>query len=153
MRPLVRRVSLGIAVLGLVGCGYVRLLRPSVLKQLNPNVVRLVNELPATDDVNEALIGRLFAHGGAADVTVGRDGVMRVDVRVPRDEYLWKPTVIIMPRAVNSRSTFPTTTASSTWRFFREMAGARSSTSRSGSVVAPESASTSRATTSSAAPS
>ena len=46
-------------------CGYVRLLRPNVLKQLNPRVVRLVNELPATDQVNEALIGRLFAHGGA----------------------------------------------------------------------------------------
>jgi hypothetical protein len=28
------------------GCEYVRLLRPSVLKQLNPRVVRLVNELP-----------------------------------------------------------------------------------------------------------
>ena len=32
------------------GCGYVRLLRASVLEQLNPRVVRLVDELPATDD-------------------------------------------------------------------------------------------------------
>ncbi len=30
----------------LTSCEYVRLLRPSVLKQLNPRVVRLVNELP-----------------------------------------------------------------------------------------------------------
>ena len=80
------------------GCEYARLLRPSVLKQLNPRVVRLVNELPATDDVNEALIGRLFAHGGAADARVGGDGVMRVKVNVPPDEYLWEPAVIIMPR-------------------------------------------------------
>lgn len=79
-------------------CEYVRLLRPSVLKQLNPRVVRLVNELPATDDVNEALIGRLFAHGGAADATVGDDGIMRVTVHVPENEYLWEPAVIIMPR-------------------------------------------------------
>lgn len=80
------------------GCDYVRLLRPSVLRQLNPRVVRLVNELPATDDVNEALIGRLFAHGGAADARVGDDGVMRVAVNVPPDRYLWEPAVIIMPR-------------------------------------------------------
>src|SRR4051794_16477459 len=35
----------GILALGLPlgSCGYVRLLRPSVLKQLNPRVVRLVN--------------------------------------------------------------------------------------------------------------
>ena len=82
----------------LSSCNYLRLLRPSVLKQLNPRVVRLVNELPATDDVNEALIGRLFAHGGAADARVGPDGVMRVGVRVPKDKYLWEPAVIIMPR-------------------------------------------------------
>jgi PQQ system protein len=86
----------GAALLG--GCEYVRLLRPSVLKQLNPRVVRLVNELPATDQVNEALIGRLFAHGGAGDARVDGDGVMRIAVNVPRDKYLWEPAVIIMPR-------------------------------------------------------
>jgi PQQ system protein len=95
----VRRLLPAPALLLLLGgCEYVRLLRPSVLKQLNPNVVRLVNELPATDDVNEALIGRLFAHGGAADARVGGDGVMRVTVRALYNEYLWKPAVIIMPR-------------------------------------------------------
>ncbi len=90
--------SLGLAPLALLGCEYVRLLRPSVLKQLNPRVVRLVNELPATDSPDEALIGRLFAHGGAGDARVGRDGVMRITVRVPENEYLWEPAVIIMPR-------------------------------------------------------
>lgn len=96
------RMTASLAALGaalvLTSCDYVRLLRPSVLKQLNPRVVRLVNELPETDDVNEALIGRLFAHGGAADAKVGADGIMRVTVRVPEDEYLWEPAVIIMPR-------------------------------------------------------
>ena len=89
----------GVALVATLGaCEYVRLLRPSVLKQLNPRVVRLVNELPATDQVNEGLIGRLFAHGGAADARAGGDGVMRVGVRVPQDKYLWEPAVIIMPR-------------------------------------------------------
>ena len=94
-RTLALALSLAVAV---AGCEYARLLRPSVLKQLNPRVVRLVNELPATDDVNEAIIGRLFAHGGAADARVGADGVMRIAVNVPPDEYLWEPAVIIMPR-------------------------------------------------------
>ena len=97
-----RRATAAAFALGVVlttgGCEYVRLLRPSVLKQLNPRVVRLVNELPATDQVNEALIGRLFAHGGAADARPGADGVMRVRVNVPPDKYLWEPAVIIMPR-------------------------------------------------------
>lgn len=82
----------------LTSCDYVRLLRPSVLKQLNPRVVRLVNELPATDSPDKALIGRLFAHGGAGDAKVGSDGVMRLTVRIPKNEFLWEPAVIIIPR-------------------------------------------------------
>jgi PQQ system protein len=97
MRFLGSLVSLALTV-SLTGCEYVRLLRPSVLKQLNPRVVRLVNELPETDEVNKALIGRLFAHGGAADARVGSDGVMRAHVRIPHDKYLWQPAIIIMPR-------------------------------------------------------
>ena len=98
LRAPLRALTTAAALSSLVGCDYVRLLRPSVLKQLNPRVVRLVNELPATDAVNEALIGRLFAHGGAGDARLGSDGVMRATVRVPKNEYLWEPAVIIMPR-------------------------------------------------------
>lgn len=93
-------------ITGLGGCEYIRLLRPSVLKQLNPRVVRLVNELPATDQVNEAMIGRLFAHGGAADAKIDGDGVMRIAVNVPKDKYLWEPAVIIMPRGGELEVTF-----------------------------------------------
>ena len=102
------RVLLGALALtaGLGGCEYVRLLRPSVLRQLNPRVVRLVNELPATDQVNEALIGRLFAHGGAGDARMDSDGVMRIAVNVPKDKYLWEPAVIIMPRGGELELTF-----------------------------------------------
>ena len=79
------------------GCEYVRLLRPSVLKQLNPNVVRLVNELPAVDRQNEDIIGRLFAHGGLAQAEEGEDGVMRAEVRAPAGELIWEPAVVVMP--------------------------------------------------------
>ena len=76
---------------------YVRLLRPSVLKQLNPELVKLVNELPGLDKQNEELIGRLFAHGGLTHAKEGGDGVMRAAVRAPNGEYIWRPAIIVMP--------------------------------------------------------
>lgn len=82
----------------LSGCEYVRLLRPSVLKQLNPDVVRLVNTLPDVDDPNEATVARLFAHGGLSHAKQGRDGVFRDEVTVPENEFIWRPAIIRMPR-------------------------------------------------------
>ena len=79
--------------LALSGCDYVRLLRPSVLKQLNPRVVRMVNYLPKVDDPNEAIIARLFAHGGLSHADLGRDGVFRDRIYVPTNEYVWQPAI------------------------------------------------------------
>ena len=83
-------------VLLITGCEYVRLLRPSVLKQLNPRVVRLVNELPEVDQPNEAIVARLFAHGGLSHAKRGTDGVFRDRIWVPKDQYIWYPAVIVM---------------------------------------------------------
>ena len=80
----------------LAGCEYARLLRPNTLKQLNPRVVRLVNELPEVDHPNEAIIGRLFAHGGLGRADLGDDGVFRARIYVPQDEYMWYPSIISM---------------------------------------------------------
>ena len=91
-------VLLALAVAALVFPDYFRLLRPSVLKQLDPQVVKLVNELPAVDKQNKEIIGRLFAHGGLAHAKEGSDGVMRVDVRAPSGELLWTPAIVVMPR-------------------------------------------------------
>ena len=82
----------------LSGCDYVRLLRPSVLKQLNPDVVKLLNTLPNVDDPNEAMVARLFAHGGLSHATRGTDGIFRDQIRVPRHEYIWRPAIIVMER-------------------------------------------------------
>ena len=98
--PLRRLGALGaVAAIALGGCDYVRLLRPSVLKQLNPRVVRLVNYLPAVDDPNEAIVARLFAHGGLSHAERGRDGVFRDRIRVPKNEYIWRPAIVVMERA------------------------------------------------------
>ena len=80
------------------GCEHAKLLRPQVLKQLDTDVAALVNELPNLDHQNEAIIGRLFAHGGLTRATLGKDGVMRDRVRIPVNEYIWKPAIIVMPR-------------------------------------------------------
>lgn len=82
----------------LTSCEYVKLLRPSVLKQLNPDVVRLVNTLPSVDDPNEAIVARLFAHGGLSNAEEGADGVFRDKVWVPENEFVWTPAIIRIPR-------------------------------------------------------
>ena len=56
-------VMLALGLLAVIFPDYFRLLRPNVLKQLDPQVVKLVNELPGVDKQNKELIGRLFAHG------------------------------------------------------------------------------------------
>ena len=97
---LARVIGVG-AMAGIVllaGCEYAKLLRPSVLKQLNPDVVRLVNEFPAVDDPNEAIVARLFAHGGLSHASVGVDGVFHDEIRVPKHEYIWRPAIIVMER-------------------------------------------------------
>ena len=88
---------LGLAIL-LSGCEHGKLLRPSVLKQLDTDVAALVNELPDIDHQNEAIVGRLFAHGGLTRATLGPDGVMRDAIRIPQNEYIWKPAIVVMPR-------------------------------------------------------
>lgn len=95
---LVLALALGVAAL--FGFGeYLRLLRPQSLKQLDPDMVRLVNELAHVDHQNEFIVGRLFAHGGAGRAELGGDGVWRVQVKVVNGEYLWNPAVIILKHA------------------------------------------------------
>src|SRR5688572_22902443 len=90
--------GLALVVVAVAGCQYVRLLRPSVLKQLNPDVVKMLNELPEVDDPNEAVVARLFAHGGLSHATLGDDGIFRDEIRVPKHEYIWRPAIIVMER-------------------------------------------------------
>jgi PQQ system protein len=85
-------------LLPLQGCEYARLLRPSVIRQINPRTARLVNYLPEVDHPNEALIGRLFAHGGLSHAKVGADGVMRARLRLRQHGLVWEPAVIVLSR-------------------------------------------------------
>lgn len=96
---MLRRALLLIGSAALVqGCDYVRLLRPSVVKQLNPRVVEFVNFLPEVDAANEALVARLAGHGGLGHARVGADSIMRATIRAPRNELIWEPAVLVLPR-------------------------------------------------------
>jgi len=100
------RIAFRIAAVALLGstltsCAlgeYLGLLRPNVLGQLDPEMATLMNELPNLDEPNEAMIGRLYATGGASRPALGPDGIFRDRIRIPKDEYLWYPAIIIMPR-------------------------------------------------------
>jgi PQQ system protein len=83
----------------LCACEYMRLLRPKSLKQLNPRMVALVNELPEVDEPNKEIVGRLFAHGGLTHAEESDDKVMRATIRVPPDELIWEPSIIVMPHS------------------------------------------------------
>src|SRR5919206_1956 len=97
-RALFQGLAFGLIALALGGCEYAGLLRPSVLSQLDPPTVRLLNELPEVDRPNEATIARLFATGGLAHAEAGADGVLRASIGVPEGQMIWKPAVVVMPR-------------------------------------------------------
>ena len=107
MLPFFRRLFL-LPLLGLVttGCEYAGLLRPSVLSQLDPPTVRLLNELPEVDRPNEATVARLFATGGLAHAQPGPDGILRAAVDVPPGQMIWRPAIVVMPRGGELELTF-----------------------------------------------
>jgi PQQ system protein len=96
---MVQALLVSLLSLCLTGCEYLRMLRPSVIKQLEPEVVALVNELPEVDRPNKEIVGRLLAHGGLSHASEGADGVMRDVIRIPDGQFIWKPALIVMPRA------------------------------------------------------
>jgi len=91
-------MTVGLMAFAITGCDYIGLLRPSVLSQLDPATVRLLNELPEVDRPNEAIVARLFATGGLARAEEGADGVLRASVSAPAGQMIWKPAIIVMPR-------------------------------------------------------
>ncbi|HYZ28584.1 MAG TPA: MSMEG_3727 family PQQ-associated protein [Thermoleophilaceae bacterium] len=59
-----------------------------------------VAELPLLDKQNGAALGRLPARGGRiGHVEEARDGRMHAQVRIPPDELVWDPPILVMPHA------------------------------------------------------
>ena len=62
------------------------------------NEMRAVAELPGLDTQNGAMLGRLAVHGGRLGYAEeGPDGRLRARVRIPLDELVWDPSILVMP--------------------------------------------------------
>ena len=49
------------------------------------------------DRQNRATLGRLVALGGLGHAEEGPDGRLHARVRIPPDELIWEPSIIVMP--------------------------------------------------------
>lgn len=88
------------------GCEYARALRPSVLEQLEPPVVRLVNELPGLDRPNESLVARIYATGGSVRAEENGDGSWRSEIWARPGQMIWTPAIVVMPAGGELELTF-----------------------------------------------
>jgi PQQ system protein len=62
------------------------------------NEMLTVAELPGLDRQNGAMLGRLAVHGGRLGFAEqGPDGRLRARVRIPLDELVWDPSILVMP--------------------------------------------------------
>jgi PQQ system protein len=49
------------------------------------------------DRQNKATLGRLLGTGGLKNAEDGADGRMRAQIRIPPDELIWDPSILVMP--------------------------------------------------------
>jgi PQQ system protein len=61
------------------------------------NEQRAVDELPGLDKQNGAVIGRLLNGGRLDHAEEDSDGTMRATVRIPPDELIFDPSILVMP--------------------------------------------------------
>ncbi|MCW3063317.1 MAG: hypothetical protein JWN32_489 [Solirubrobacterales bacterium] len=62
------------------------------------NDMHAAAELPGLDTPNRATLGRLPVHGGRLGYAEeGPDGRLRARVRIPLDEMVWDPAILVMP--------------------------------------------------------
>lgn len=97
MHSLPMFVGTAAIAVALSSCEYAKLGRPSVLEQVTPPVARMVNYLPRVDRPNEAMIAKMFALGGLSHAEVVEVGLMRGAIRIPSGQFIWEPTIIVMP--------------------------------------------------------
>lgn len=66
-------------------------------KQEEQVLSEVVSEL-GLDKQNRATIGRLLTHGGGlAHAEEGSDGRMSATIRIPEDELIYEPSILVMP--------------------------------------------------------
>ena len=58
-----------------------------------------VADVPGLDKQNGVTLGRILGRGAVGNAEEGSDGVMRATVRIPEDELVYEPGIVIMPHA------------------------------------------------------
>ncbi|HTE60528.1 MAG TPA: MSMEG_3727 family PQQ-associated protein, partial [Solirubrobacteraceae bacterium] len=62
------------------------------------NETRAVGGPPGLDTPNDAVLGRLPVQGGRVGYAEERpDGRLHARVRIPEDELVWDPSIVVMP--------------------------------------------------------
>lgn len=56
-------------------------------------------DVPGLDQQNGATLGRILGRGSVGHAEEGPDGVMRATVRIPEDELVYEPGVLVLPHA------------------------------------------------------
>ena len=49
------------------------------------------------DGQNRTALGRLLGTGNVGHAEEGSDGIMRATVRIPEDELIWEPSILVFP--------------------------------------------------------
>jgi PQQ system protein len=64
------------------------------------NEMRAAADVPGLDTQNGAILGRLPLHGARIGYAEeGAHGRLRARVRIPPDELVWDPSILVMPHA------------------------------------------------------
>ena len=58
-----------------------------------------VADVPGLDKQNGVTLGRILGRGTVGHAEEGSDGEMRATVRIPEDELVYEPGIVIMPHA------------------------------------------------------
>jgi PQQ system protein len=66
-------------------------------EEVTPMTTGVEQELPGLRKQNGATIGRLLANGNLGRAEEGPDGRMHARIRIPPDELVWDPEVLVMP--------------------------------------------------------
>ena len=54
-------------------------------------------DVPGLDKQNGVTLGRILGRGTVGQAEEGSDGIMRATVRIPEDELIWEPSILVFP--------------------------------------------------------
>ncbi len=84
-------------------------------------------DVPGLDKQNGVTLGRILGRGNVGKAEEGPDGMMRATIRIPEDELVYEPGVLVMPHGGTLELSSSTMTRTPTARSCRATATTSSS--------------------------